>query len=194
MKEMLKITISLVIIFVVAGILMAAVFAKTEPAKLKAQKKEKEEALKLLIPDADSIKEAGKWSPYNKRAEYYEAKKGSENAGYIVSTYGKGYSSYISILVALDPAMKVRKINILEHAETPGLGDEIEQDYFKKRLEGKSLEQLEVVKTEGTDKVQAISGATISSRAVTNGVKEGVKLLKEKYLGSQETKAAGVKQ
>ena len=38
-----------------------------------------------------------------------------------------------------------------------------------------------MVKIEGTDKIQAISGATISSRAVTNGVRESVKLLKEKY-------------
>lgn len=184
MMEMLKITLNLVVTFVVAGILMASVYAKTEPVKVMAQQKEKQEALKKLIPDADSIKEAGKWSPFNKRGEYYEAKKGNENAGYIISTYGKGYSSFISILVALDPSMKVRKISVLEHAETPGLGDEIEQAYFQKRFEGKSLEQLQVVKVEGTDKVQAISGATISSRAVTNGVREGVKLLKEKYQGS----------
>ena len=45
--------------------------------------------------------------------------------------------------------MKVKGIGILGHGETPGLGDEIEQDYFKKRFEGKSLEQLEVVKVEG---------------------------------------------
>ena len=80
--------------------------------------------------------------------------------------------------------MKVKGIGILGHGETPGLGDEIEQDYFKKRFEGKSLEQLEVVKVEGTDKIQAISGATISSRAVTKGVRESVKLLKEKYSGA----------
>ena len=77
--------------------------------------------------------------------------------------------------------MKIQSINILGHGETPGLGDEIEKDYFKKQFENKTLEQIELVKTEGTDKIQAISGVTISSRAVTNGVKEAMKLLKEKY-------------
>lgn len=187
MKEMLKITINLIAIFVSAGIIMAAVFAKTAPIMADAQKKEKEAALKQLLPEAESIKEAGKWEPFGKHAEYYEAKKGNDGIGYIASTFGKGYSSYISILVAVAPDMKVKKISILGHGETPGLGDEIEQEYFKKRYEGKSLEQLEVVKTEGTDKVLAISGATISSRAVTNGVREAVKLMKGKYQGGQKT-------
>jgi len=185
MKEMLRITITLVIIFVAAGMIMASVFSKTAPIMAEAQKREKEEALKRLMPDADSIIEAGKWEPLHKHAEYYEAKKGNDVIGYIASTYGKGYSSYISILVAVDPSMRVRKISILSHGETPGLGDEIEQEYFKKRFEGKSIEQLEVVKVEGTDRVQAISGATISSRAVTNGVREAVKLLKERYQGGK---------
>ena len=187
MKEMLKITINLIAIFVSAGIIMAAVFAMTAPIMADAQKKEKEEALKQLLPEAESIKEAGKWEPFGKHAEYYEAKKGNDSIGYIASTFGKGYSSYISILVAVAPDMKVKKISILGHGETPGLGDEIEQEYFKKRYEGKSLEQIEVVKIEGTDKVLAISGATISSRAVTNGVREAVKLMKGKYQEGQKT-------
>ncbi len=144
--------------------------------------------IQKLMPEAEAIKEAGKWEPFGKHAEYYDGIKGGNAVGYIASTYGKGYSSYISILVAVDPSIKVKKISILGHGETPGLGDEIEQDYFLKRFEGKSLEQLVVVKVEGTDKIQAISGATISSRAVTNGVKEAVKLLKEKYQGGQGAK------
>jgi electron transport complex protein RnfG len=188
MKEMFKITMSLVVIFVAAGIIMASVYAKTSPIKAAAEKREKEEALKKLMPEADTIKEAGKWEPFRKHAEYYEAMKGGKVEGYIASTYGKGYSSYINILVAVDPSFKVKQISILEHGETPGLGDEIEQEYFRKRFEGKSLDQLVVVKVEGTDKIQAISGATISSRGVTNGVKEAVKFLKEKYQGGQVAK------
>jgi H+/Na+-translocating ferredoxin:NAD+ oxidoreductase subunit G len=188
MKEMFKITMSLVVIFAAAGIIMAGVYAKTSPIRAAAEKREKEEALKKLMPEADTIKEAGKWEPFGKHAEYYEAMKDGKIVGYIASTYGKGYSSYISILVAVDPSFRVKQISILEHGETPGLGDEIEQEYFRKRFEGKSLDQLVVVKVEGTDKVQAISGATISSRGVTNGVREAVKFLKEKYQGGQVAK------
>ena len=73
---------------------------------------------------------------------------------------------------------------MLHHAETPGLGDEIQKDYFKNQFKGKSIDNLVVVKTETPDKIQAITGATISSRAVTeDGVRKGVEMLKEKLSG-----------
>ncbi|MCE5194906.1 MAG: RnfABCDGE type electron transport complex subunit G [Nitrospiraceae bacterium] len=185
MREMLKITFSLVIIFVIAGFIMASVFAITAPVI--KEKKEQEETLarKAMMPDADAIVEAGEWKPFGKKGKYFEGKKNGETIGYLITTYGKGYSSYINVLVSVDKEMKVKGISILGHGETPGLGDEIEQEYFKKRFESKMIDQLEVVKVEGTDKIQAISGATISSRAVTNSVKDAVKLLKEKYSGAK---------
>ena len=58
------------------------------------------------------------------------------------------------------------------------MGDEIELDYFKDRLKGKDIEHLKVLKTETKEYVEAISGATISSRAVTeDAVKNGVAFL-----------------
>lgn len=184
MREMIKIVISLLVIFVAAGLILSYVFAKTSPVRYRAEVKEKEEALKKMAPEAEKIDEAGKWTIYEKENEYYEAKKENKITGYIASTIGKGYSSYIKILVSTDPSIKIKSINILSHGETPGLGDEIEKEDFKKQFEGKALENLELVKVETKDKVQAISGATISSRAVTNGVKGAVKMLNEKYAKS----------
>jgi len=183
MKEMMKITLLLVVTFITAGVIMTSVFAKTAPVIKVAKEREEKEARQKMMPEADEIFEAGTWESFGKRAKYFESKKTGETIGYLVSTYGKGYSSFISILVAVGKDQKIKSINILGHAETPGLGDEIERDYFKKQFEGKALEQIEIVKAEGTDKIQAISGVTISSRAVTNGVKEAMKLLKEKYTG-----------
>ncbi len=181
MKEMFKIVISLFAIFVGSGLVLSYVYARTSTVIYNAQVQEKEEALRKMSPDAEKIEEAGKWTLYEKPNEYYEAKKGKKVIGYVASTVGKGYSSYIKILVSTDPDIKIKSINILSHQETPGLGDEIEKEVFKKQFDGKSLENLELVKVETTDKIQAISGATISSRAVTNGVKEAVKILNEKY-------------
>jgi electron transport complex protein RnfG len=183
MREMIKITVTLIVVFAAAGIILSTVFAITAPTIKEAKEREEKEARQKMMPEADDILETGAWEPFGKRAKYFEGKKAGETIGYLVSTYGKGYSSYISILVAVRKDLKIKSINILGHAETPGLGDEIERDYFKKQFEGKALEQIEVVKAEGTDKIQAISGVTISSRAVTNGVKEAMKLLKEKYVG-----------
>lgn len=178
---MLKIIISLFAIFVAAGLILSYVFAKTSPVRYWAEVKEKEEALKKMAPEADKIDEAGKWTIHEKENEYYEAKKGDKVIGYIISTVGKGYSSYIKILVSTDPDLKIKSINILSHGETPGLGDEIEKESFKKQFEGKALENIELVKVETKDKIQAISGATISSRAVTNGIKEAMAMLNKQY-------------
>jgi electron transport complex protein RnfG len=148
-----------------------------------AEKKEKEEALKEMAPDAaDPIKAAGNWTNHGKSYEYYPATSSGKPVAYIASTAGKGYSSYILMLVSLDPDMKIRDIKILHHAETPGLGDQVEdRALFLDQFKGKGLSQLVLVKSETKENIQAISGATISSRAVTNGVKDAVQTLVDKY-------------
>jgi len=207
-KDMAKITVNLVVIYVIGGLILAFVYAKASPIMFIKAKEEKEAALKTMMPEADKIEEIGTWLPHGKHAGYYAAKKcgevkvhsvkdektgkmieekeciNPEEIGYVVEGFGKGYSSYINLLVSVDKNFTVKKINILHHAETPGLGDEIEKDYFLKRFEGKTLDTLVVIKGETADKVEAITGATISSRAVTeDGVKNGVKMLKEKLAG-----------
>lgn len=184
-KDMIKITFNLVVIYIIGGLILAFVYAKASPIIFRKGEEEKQAALKTMMPEADKIEEIGKWEPHHKHAGYYVAKKGSEEVGYIVEGFGKGYSSYINFLVSVDKSFTVKKVTILHHAETPGLGDEIEKDYFLKRFEGKTADNLVVVKGDTPDKVEAISGATISSRAVTeDGVRTGVKMLKEKLTGS----------
>ena len=207
-KDMVKITLNLVVIYVIGGLIMAFVYAKTSPIMFIKAKEEKEAALKLMMPEADKIAVLGTWEPHEKHAEYYAAQKCGElktmnitdektgavteetecvdpqDIGYIVEGFGKGYSSYIHILASVDKSFIVQKISILGHGETPGLGDEIEKDYFLNRFEGKSADNLVVIKGETPDKIQAITGATISTSAVTeDGVRNGVIMLKEKLSG-----------
>lgn len=181
-KDMIKIMISLVVIYIIGGAILVLVYAKTSPVIFTGDREEKEAALKKMIPEADKVEELGTWEPHNKHAGYYVAKKSGEGIGYIVETYGKGYSSYIHILVAVDKNLIVQRIDILSHGETPGLGDEIVLDSFKNQFAGKSLEHIKLVKVETKEDIQAITGVTISSRAVTeDAVRNGVKLLKEKF-------------
>lgn len=177
-KDIIKITLTLVVIYLIGGLILAVVYAKTSPIMFKNNAEAKKQALKQLMPDADDIKKLGDWAIHERHAEYFIAKKGDETIGYVVQSFGKGYSSYIDTLIAVDKDFKVQKINILHHAETPGLGDEIETDSFKGQFKDKDMEHLKVLKTETTDYIQAISGATISSRAVTeDAVKNGVDFL-----------------
>ncbi len=176
-RDILKITVNLVVVYLIGGFILAAVFAKASPMIYKNNEKAEQDALKMLIPGADFSK-LGDWTIHDKHAKYFEAKKEGRTVGYVVQSFGKGYSSYINTMVAVDKDFKVQKINILGHGETPGLGDEIETDSFKGQFKDKDLNHLKVVKTETKEDIQAISGATISSRAVTeDAVKNGVVFL-----------------
>jgi len=176
-KDIIKITINLVVVYLIGGFILAFVYANASPKIFRNNEKAEQEALKLLIPGAE-FKQLGDWTIHDKHAKYFEAKKGDETVGYIIQSFGKGYSSYINTFIAVDKNFIVEKINILGHGETPGLGDEIETDSFKDQFKGKDVDHLKVLKTDTTEYIQALSGATISTRAVSeDAVKNGVAFL-----------------
>jgi electron transport complex protein RnfG len=183
-KDIIKITLNLVVIYVIGGLILAVVHATTSPVRYKNNVIAEQKALKLLIPDADKIDKLGDWESHERHAQYWIAKKGNDTIGYIVQSFGKGYSSYIKTLIAVDKDFKVQKIEILDEKETPGLGDEVETPSFKSQFKGKDLDHLKVLKTDTTEYIQAITGATISSRAVTeDAVRNGVQFLKDTIQG-----------
>lgn len=193
--DIAKIILNLVVIYAIGGMILATVYAKTSPVIFTKAKQEKEERLKQMMPEADSIEKTGEWAPHHHPAGYYTAKKGGEAVGYIVESFGKGYSSYINTLVALDTKLVVQKIDVVSHKETPGLGDEVEVPAWKDQFKGKTLDTLKVVKDGDQKFIQAISGATISSRAVTDdktggGIRGGVQMLTDLLSGKSEAKPA----
>ncbi len=192
MKDMFKITMPLVVIFVVAGVIMGLTYQKTYPVRFQAEKKEKEDALKEMAPSAtDPIKPAGTWKAAdNKEHEYYQATAGGTPIADIAETTGKGYSSYIKMLVALGPDMKISDVKVLDMNETPGLGDQVLEKTFLDQFKGKTLPQIVLIKGETKENIQAVSGATYSSRGVTNGVKDAVQLLVDKYGAAIKTAVA----
>ncbi len=176
-KDIIKVTLNLVIVYLVGGFILAFVYANASPRVFKNNEETEKKALKELVPDADS-NEKHEWTVHDKHAKYFIMKKGGDTIGYVIQSFGKGYSSYINTFIATDKDFKVQKINILGHGETPGLGDEIETDWFKNQFKDKSIDHLKVIKGDTKEDIQAISGATISSRAVTeDAVKNGVAYL-----------------
>ena len=194
MKDMFKITMPLVVIFVVAGVIMGLTYLRTNPVRYQAEKKEKEEALKEMAPDAtDPIKAAGTWNAADSKVhEYYQATAGGKPVADIAETVGKGYSSYIKMLVSVGTDMKIRDVKILDMNETPGLGDQVLEQTFLDQFKGKGLSQIVLIKGETKENIQAISGATYSSRGVTNGVKDAVQALIDKYGAGVRTAAGEV--
>src|SRR5208283_1766686 len=116
-KDIIKITLNLVIVYLIGGLILAAVYAKTSPIMFRNAVVAKQKALKSLMPDADKIEKMGDWTPHEKHAEYFVARKGGDIIGYVVESFGKGYSSYIDTFIAVDKNFTVEKISILHHEE-----------------------------------------------------------------------------
>lgn len=95
-----------------------------------------------------------------------------EVMGYVVSATIKGYADNITIAVGVTKEGEIRSIGFLEISETPGLGMEATNDNFKNQFNGKRVQRLEAVKTGASveNQVDAITGATITSTAVTEAV------------------------
>ncbi len=106
--------------------------------------------------------------------------------GYIIETESAGYSSLIRIMYGVNEKFEIKRVKILSQGETPGLGTLITKPEFLHQFENKGSEKLEVKRyedpyTDHQDFIAGLTGATISSRAVTDAIKEGLEaLMKEK--------------
>ena len=102
--------------------------------------------------------------------------------GYAFSAYGKGYSSVIWTLVGMDTAGVILKIEVLSQQETPGLGTRCEEiksgdrePWWQKQFQGKESRSLELGRP--PDHIQAITGATVTSNAITKSIRlESIKI------------------
>ncbi len=114
------------------------------------------------------------------------ADKDGKQIGVVIKTSPRGYAGPIHTTIGINDDDTISSIAItkLDQTETPGLGVKITQDTFKGQFKNKKGEELKLKKDGGT--IDAITAATISSRAVANGVKEGWEWYMKNKVGSWE--------
>ncbi len=102
-----------------------------------------------------------------------------ETSGWVVKSSGQGYADKIELLIGLDPSLnKILGLFILEQKETPGLGNKITEWEFRKQFISKSTNMPIVASKTGAtspDEINAITGATISSRSICSIINTAVK-------------------
>ena len=177
MNYRIKMILTLLVVGAFSGGSLSFVYRNTLPRIEENLRKEIEDSLLLLLP-ATSYEER---SFQGKRVFICKDKDGRIQ-GYAIIGEGDGFQGKISLLIALDSkAEEILGIDILESKETPGLGAKIDEDFFKVKFKKKKAEKLNVVKgkAEKENDIEAITGATISSRAVVNIVNNYVEILKE---------------
>ena len=117
--------------------------------------------LESIFPDLTEFEESG---------EIFIVYEGDNIAGYTFTVAGNGYGGPISILVGMNSDYTLRDMEVLSHTETPGLGSKITEELFTEQFVGLRVDEIVLSKDGG--KIDAITGATISSRAVTEAIQD----------------------
>ena len=183
-KDMFKLGLNLLIISAVAALLLALTNSVTASTIAQRNEQANAEARKLVLESAQDFEEVKDAKTDNSKgvkvSEIYEAKDASGNTvGYTLKDLPSGYGGTIELMVGIDSANgQVSGINVVSNSETAGLGAKATDPEFSDQYKGKPLEELSVLKngTPGDTEIKAISGATITSTAVTNGVDAAIEV------------------
>ena len=189
-NTIIKDTLILTLITLVAGGLLGMVYEVTKEPIAQQAEKEKQEAYKAVFEDADSFEVCVEADDADLAAyltengfeaqtvnEVMEAKDASgETIGYALNmTTSEGYGGDISFSMGVTLDGTLNGISILDINETAGLGMNATKDEFKGQFAGKQVDAFEVTKSGAAsdNEINAISGATITSKAITGGVNAG---------------------
>lgn len=151
------------VLFIACGLAagsLAVVNAVTKEPIAAREKQQRDAALREVSADADEF-----IAVTPDRA--WEALRKGQKVGYIFLTQVQGYSGPITLMFGTDSNGAVTGLRVLSHTETPGLGAKIATAQFRDQFRNKRPEQLILKKDDpARGQIDAVTGATISSRAV----------------------------
>jgi electron transport complex protein RnfG len=152
-----------IVLFLVCGVAagsLALVNAATKERIAAFARQEKAEAMNTVLPGAEDFVET-----IPGRA--WEARRGGQLVGYVVAASTQGYSGPIEALLGIDPQGTLTGARVLVQTETPGLGAKIGGDKFLAQFHGLRAPEIALKRDDPTGAVDAVTAATISSRALT---------------------------
>ena len=166
-KYIAKLTITLLGITLVTSFLLSIVYTVTKPTIAALNEQARQESMLAVMADATEFSEVA----YTETAGVTgvdAAYNGSELLGYCVQTEPAGFGGAISMMVGVSTDGTVTGVSILEHNETPGVGTNAMTEDFLAQYMGRT--GTLTVKTGADTDIQHITGATVTSAAVTDGV------------------------
>lgn len=205
MGSYIRLVITLTAIAAAASFGLSAVYNATHEITAEYKRLETENARIEVLPieGGEYFEETATDSTLDGRQFVYYTAYASEARdvvrGYTFTAYGKGYSSTIETIVGMVPDGSISGIKIVAQKETPGLGAKVQEvsssntlwaviggsavdetgtlPWFQEQYKFLRATDLTVVKSASEDGILAITGATISSDAVTDSVKRGLTML-----------------
>lgn len=200
-KQMLKDSLTLFIITLIAGLLLGGVYAITKNPIARAQENKKIEAYQAVFADAvqfmdveaapDSAEVLEKAGFTKDSIDETKAAADAEGnvIGYVMTiTSSEAYGGELQLALGIRMDGTVNGISFLTLSETMGLGMEAKTPEFQEQFAGKKTEQFIYSKTGAVadNEIDALSGATITTNAVTNAVNAGICYAGQLGAGSAE--------
>ena len=185
MSDSVKMVVVLTIVGLLSGGFLTVVYQKTAPLIERQAQESLRRAIFVVLPEAVDYKEV-------RLAEdvlYQGLDKKGRQIGWAFLAEGSGFQGKIKLMVGMDQDLnKLQNIEVLESIETPGLGGRITEDDFKRQFQGLNMKKkIKLIKSarprhvDALDRVrvQAITGATISSKAIVEIIEQRVAAIKQ---------------
>jgi len=179
MKKVMQMVAVLTIVGLFSAVSLVSMFNYAEPLIEANRQRELQEAIVTVLPDASSYQVIDE-----KDGIYQGLDADGKPMDYAFIAEGGGYQGKIRMMVGINRELTALKgLEVLENIETPGLGAKIDEPDFKTQFVGLSVvPQIEYVQNRKPDKpnaIQAITGATISSRAVVKTLNKDIERVKK---------------
>ena len=171
MTSIRQMIITLFIVAVTCAVVLSFVYAFTEPRIVETQ-------AQLTLSGLEEVITAHEYKEIIPDTLWQAVDSSGDNIGVVFRVFPQGYAGPIPITVGLDNDGKITGIRVASAAEglaeTPGLGAKITQPGFTEQFKGKTAADVALEQEGGS--IEAITAATISSRAVASGVKKGIEM------------------
>jgi len=167
MSSSVRLVIVLFVVCAIAAGSLAFVNAATKERIAAYAQTEKTEAMKAVLPQVEEFTEL-------QPGKVWEARQAGQGVGYVLSVSAQGYSGPIEGVVGLDPQGALTGVKVLVQTETPGLGAKIAGEKFLAQFRGLKAGELALKKDDPAGRIDAVTAATISSRALTNALRKAV--------------------
>ena len=176
-KEVMKPAAILLVICVAVSAALAGTNLLTADKIAEAQAQKAEESRMIVLLGAEAFEE---------KDGHYVGTAGGQAVGYVFETESKGYGGTVKVMTGISVEGEITGVVILSHGETPGLGANAEKESFRDQFKqpvANNVGGISVVKFQapGEGEIQAMTGATITSTAVTNAVNAAIAAYQDAY-------------
>ncbi len=161
-------TLILALICLLATLLLAGLNQLTTPIITENEERTANETYAALLPEADGF--TARACDIDGVTAVMEANNG---AGYVITAQSRGYGGQVPAAVAFSSDGTILGVTMMENSETPGLGQKVTEDAFSGQFTGRDASEFAI------DDIDAITGATISSKAAVSAINLAIEAYQE---------------